>query len=63
MLGVQENGPPEDGPSIDRWLFAAVGLLRAYPNNPLFTNLIDPFHEVLWTIVMGGFGGRLADTL
>ena len=37
--------------------------LRAYPNNPLLTNLIDPSHEVLWTIVMGGFDGRLADTL
>jgi hypothetical protein len=43
-------------------LFPGVWL-KAYPNNPLFANLIDPSHEVLWTIVMGGFHGRLADTL
>jgi len=35
------------------WPAGEYLLLRAYPNNPLFTNLIDPSHEVLWTIVMG----------
>lgn len=51
-------------PALDHERPVAVLItLRAYPNNPLFTNLIDPSHEVLWTIVMGGFDGRLADTL